>query len=120
VALTIANPTQSITIHQPVTIASSSGVTASTFDFNIVPYAVNNITIPNAYVFTAISIPPGAFSTWNWDFGDNTCPGPQPCSGSPAVHIYPDAKNYTVTLTVPGQPKGVSKTIIPRHRASGR
>ena len=119
VALTINNGTQSITLHQPVTIASSSGATASTFDFNIIPYTVNGITIPNAYVFTALSIPPGAFSTWNWDFGDGPC-GPQQCTGTPVLHVYPDGKNYTVTLTVPGQPNSVKKTIIARHRASGR
>ena len=121
VALTISNGAQSVTIPQPVHIDSSSGVTpGASFDFTITPLTVHGTTIPNAYVFNATSTPAGAFSTFNWDFGDNSCPGPQPCSGASVSHIFADNKNYTITLTVPGQPNGVSKTLVLRHRATGR
>ena len=122
VRLTINNGSQSAVMTQAINIGSSSGVTpGASFDFNITPLTVSGTIIPNAYVFAASSNPVNAFSTFNWDFGDGSCPGgQQACSGATVTHIYPDNKNYTITLSVPGQPTTVSKTLVIRHRATGR
>jgi PKD repeat protein len=83
------------------------------FDFTSSPL----LGVPNAYTFSAF--PTGSASsanvTYTWDFGD----GHSDTTTSPTtIHVYADAKVYTVTLSVSGYPGNTTHPVVSRRRPS--
>jgi hypothetical protein len=61
---------------------------------------VNGIAIPNGYIFHPSASQ--SVSSWNWDFGDGTCPagGAAACTSTgDTFHLFPSDTDYVITLT---------------------
>jgi PKD repeat protein len=126
VQLKIINSTQTVTVTVPVIVGSTQKPPAAV-DFTLTPWTANGVVIPNGYSFTPASTPSGSVTTFQWDFGDGTCPGAgaASCTSSGEIkHVFPTNANYTITLSV-AAPSGYSGILavhplvtVPPHRHS--
>ncbi len=107
---------QAYPVSQIVKVSGQSGglpppPTGYAFDFTATPL----LNVPNAYTFTAFSVgnASAANVTYTWDFGD----GHTDTTTSPStIHIYADAKVYTVTLSVSGYAGSAQHPVVSRRR----
>jgi PKD repeat protein len=130
VSLTIANSGQSVTTTKSVSVNGIRGQAPDSIDFTFTNLSLNGIIIPNAYVFTPVSVPAGRVQVWKWDFGDGssaTCPaaGDVQCTSATTgavQHAFRNANNYVITLTVktPDSPGVVAKHPLQTSPAKRR
>jgi len=98
VTCTVTNPSGSTTLALPVIVGTGTGDTPTgQVDFTYAPFSA---ATPTLIQFTPSVTPPNAASSWKWSWGDDTPDvSLTGTSATPQLHLYPEARTYTVTLT---------------------